>query len=257
MLISYGSGDWESHLPVLTLGDAEASKLRIETQPKYMLNTSQQVKPAGDMLLVEIGNQAGFKQYSTARTDHAHTAFLAAVLQALNSNLPAPAHINAAAVRTYCSRANTILDNNSTPQQRTRAAAKVRKLPADTSMRICNTSTATPLLPQYTTAQLPLKYNWRHLAYTDGSYIDPKRTENEEATPASQPPASQNPAADTNSQPAELEQCEKVPRIGAAVPNPMITRSTGQSWQLRGKLLPCGAHTLPQTAWQRCTKSTR
>jgi ribonuclease HI len=189
----------------------------MEMQPKYMLNTSHQTKPTGDMLLVEIGNQTGFEQYSTARTDHAHTAFLAAVLQALNSSLPEPARINAAAVRTYCSSAHAILDNNSTPQQRIRAAAKVRKLPADTSMRICNTFTATPLPPKYATAQLPLKYNWRHLAYTDGSYIDPKRTANEEATLASQPPASPDPAADTNSQPAELEQCEKVPRIGAAV----------------------------------------
>jgi hypothetical protein len=120
-------------------------------------------------------------------------------------------------VRTYCSSAHAILDNNSTPQQRIRAAAKVRKLPADTSTRICNTFTATPLPQKYATAQLPLKYNWRHLAYTDGSYIDPKRTEKEEATLASQPPASPDPAADTNSQLAELEQCEKVPRRGAAV----------------------------------------
>jgi hypothetical protein len=48
-----------------------ASKLRMEMQPKYMLNTSRQTKPTGDMLLVEIGNQAGFEQYATARTDHA------------------------------------------------------------------------------------------------------------------------------------------------------------------------------------------
>jgi hypothetical protein len=151
-----------------------ASKLCMETQPKYMLNTSQQAKPTGDMLLVEIGNQAGFEQYSTARTDHAHTAFLADVLQALNSALPAPARINAAAVRTYCTRAQAILNNNNMPQQRTRAAAKVRKLPADTSTRICNTSTVpTPLPPQYVNVQFPLKYNWRQLAYTDGSYIDP------------------------------------------------------------------------------------
>jgi ribonuclease HI len=195
-----------------------ASKLCMETQPKYMLNTSQQAKPTGGMLLVEIGNQAGFEQYSTARTDHAHTAFLADVLQALNSALPAPARINAAAVRTYCTRAQAILNNNNIPQQRTRAAAKVRKLLADTSTSICNTSTVpTPLPPQYVNVQFPLKYNWRQLAYTDGSYIDPKHIDKDEAAPASQPQASQNPADDTNSQPAELEQCKKVPRIGAAV----------------------------------------
>jgi hypothetical protein len=148
----------------------------MESQPKYMLNTSRPVKPAGDMLLLEIGNQAGFDTYSTARTDQTRADFLKAVLKALNSTLPVPARVNTANIRAYCARATAILDNNSTPQQRTRAAAKVRKLPVDTSVQICNTPAAQATLPpHYLTVQFPLRYNWRQLAYTDGSFIEPKR----------------------------------------------------------------------------------
>jgi hypothetical protein len=92
-----------------------ATKLCMESQPKYMLNTSRPVKPAGDMLLVELGNQAGFDTYSTTRTYQTRADFLKAVLQALNSNLPVPARVTA----TIRARATAILDNYNTPQQRT------------------------------------------------------------------------------------------------------------------------------------------
>jgi hypothetical protein len=119
------------------------------------------------MLLVEIGNQAGFDTYSTARTDQTRADFLKAVLQALKSTLPIPARVNTATIRAYCARATAILNTNNTPQQRTRAAAKVRKLPVDTSVHTCNTPAAQATLPpQYMTVQFPLRYNWRQLAYT-------------------------------------------------------------------------------------------
>jgi hypothetical protein len=78
--------------------------------------------------------------------------------------------------------------------------------------------------------QLPLKYNWRHFAYTDGSYIDPKHTGTQDDTLASQPPASSSPEEDTSGQPAELPQRKKVPRIGAAVyvPPQQPSASTGE-----------------------------
>jgi hypothetical protein len=68
-----------------------ATKLCMMSQPKYMLNTSRPVKPLGDVLLLEIGNQAVFDTYSTARTDQTRADFLIAVLQALKLTLPVPA----------------------------------------------------------------------------------------------------------------------------------------------------------------------
>jgi hypothetical protein len=193
-----------------------ATKLCMESQPKYMLNTSRPVKPAGDMLLLEIGNQAGFDTYSTTRTDQTHADFLKAVLKALNSTLPVPARVDTATIRAYCARATAILDTNSTPQQRTRAAAKVRKLPVDTSVQISNTPAAQATLPQhYLTVQFLRRYNWRQLAYTDGSFIEPKRKGNVKDAADSQPPESQLPQDAPSSQ--EAAKSKKVPRIGAAV----------------------------------------
>jgi hypothetical protein len=192
-----------------------ATKVRMEFQLKYVLNTSQQAKPTGDMLLVEIGNHAGFDQYSTARTDQAQAHFLAAVLQALNSTLPATARTNAATLRTYCTRAKAMLDNNKTPQQRTRAAAKVCKLPADTSMQ--HHCRANPTTSAVRTGSVSPEVQLAPLCVHRWQLHRPKHTGNEDGTLASQPPAFPSPEEDTNGQPAELPQRKKVPRIGAAV----------------------------------------
>jgi hypothetical protein len=89
----------------------------MESQPKYMLNTRQQAKPSGDLLIVEIGNPSGFQQFSTTRTDKARADFLTAVMQALNSKLPESARVDEATIRTYSARATATLNNNNPPQR--------------------------------------------------------------------------------------------------------------------------------------------
>ncbi|KAF6258011.1 hypothetical protein COO60DRAFT_1626613 [Scenedesmus sp. NREL 46B-D3] len=167
-----------------------AAKLRMETQPKYMLNTSQLVKPTSDMLLMETANQAGFAQYSTTRNDQVHTGFSSDMLQALNATLPASAQVTAATLKGYCSRTAHLLDSAGATQQRTRATAK------------------------YRTVLFALKYNWRQTAYTDGSYIAPRRTESTDDPSESPTPEQALEVADGSLTPAPRG---KVPRIGAAV----------------------------------------
>jgi ribonuclease HI len=99
----------------------------------------------------------------------------------------------------------------------------VRKLPVD----ITPAAQAT-LPPDYLTVHFPLRYNWQQLAYTDGSFIEPKRKGSEEVAVDSQPPESQIPQDDPISQ--QAAKCNKVPRIGAAVyiPPQQRNNNTGE-----------------------------
>jgi hypothetical protein len=68
-------------------------------------------------------------------------------------------------------------------------------MPVDTSVHTCDIPGDIPaaqatLPPKYLTVQFPLRYNWRQLAYTDGSFIEPKRKGSKEGAVDSQPPES-------------------------------------------------------------------
>jgi ribonuclease HI len=189
-----------------------AAKFRLEVQPEYMLNTSTWVKPPCDMLIIEVANRQGFERHSVTRTDDIHTLFTSRTRQALNTHLAAEHAVTESAILQYCHRAELLLGRAPTPQQRTRAAAKIRKLPQDCSPEPQPVSK--PHSTTYTPQTHPLKYNWRQMAYTDGSYIEskPKSHKPENGQSEATPETSQHPEAGQTKKAAR-----KIPLIGAAV----------------------------------------
>lgn len=148
--------------PVLKL---PAQQLKYTAQAPFMQDTMSQQRAPWDTLLVEIDNKQGMQLHSTARNPATHSAFLRAVMEAINAARPAEQHVKLAQMKAYNTRAkHYVLPQQTASPETHRATAKMRKKPVDTQLPRPGSTVQSAPLPAEMHTPPPLRDDWRAMA---------------------------------------------------------------------------------------------
>jgi hypothetical protein len=137
-----------------------------------MLDSPEMHRPSWDVLLIEIANAQGILNHSPYRTPDTKAAFMSDMQHALDLVRGKEGSTSLKMLRTYCTSVQHNVPAPPTdPQASNKAGTYIRKKTPDTTeYRQAMPQPMAPLPPQMHMPP-PLRYDWRAMAYTDGSYI--------------------------------------------------------------------------------------
>jgi hypothetical protein len=145
--------------------------VRFTAPPAYMQAQRPLCTPTSDILILEISNEAGRQHYIPNRTAQDLQNYRRTIMLALNEQLP-PHDRMTATMLERSARAATALAPGAAASQTPQTippSQKIRNLSRDTVNTLSYSTNEVARSPY---GPRPLKYNWRHFAYTDGSFID-------------------------------------------------------------------------------------
>jgi hypothetical protein len=142
------------------------------------------------MLIVEVANREGFKQFSCTKSHSLQSEYMQDMQRSLNSQLPAGTRpIDALQMHQYWQHAppsKALYPAIITKSFGITKSYGIHKLPAETrpqppahTYQYDLQNGTYPIPGEYTTPK-PLKYKWRDFAYTDGSVIDTSTAQKEQ-----------------------------------------------------------------------------
>lgn len=135
-----------------------------------------QTSPKWPVLILQVANEAGKQQYLSGCDKEQPGTYKLEIIQALNTILPHGTELNPNDINQGARRAAAHLGPSGPQHTEQPASAKVRNLPRDSDIIQHATPVGqhppTPSTHPVPYGPKPLRFDWRLMAYTDGSYID-------------------------------------------------------------------------------------